>query len=70
MAYSYYNQSHLFPQNPYPHPPPPPIAHKVWILDCKSCGTFLTNRAMKVFPLSSSLTHTFTHPPFLGRSSP
>lgn len=22
--------------------------HKVWILDCKSCGTFLTNRGMKV----------------------
>ncbi|TEB38413.1 hypothetical protein FA13DRAFT_1786197 [Coprinellus micaceus] len=23
------------------------MAHKVWILDCKSCGLFLTNRAMK-----------------------
>ncbi|KAJ7045625.1 hypothetical protein C8F04DRAFT_1065520 [Mycena alexandri] len=34
---------------PYVHAPPapPPIAHKVWILDCKSCGTFLTNRGMK-----------------------
>ncbi|KAF9012424.1 hypothetical protein BDQ17DRAFT_1343868 [Cyathus striatus] len=39
-------QVHLFPANPYPTPPPP-IAHKVWILDCKSCGTFLTNRGMK-----------------------
>ena len=29
-------------------PPPPPILHKVWILDCQSCGTFLTNRGMKV----------------------
>ncbi|KAI0829904.1 hypothetical protein BC628DRAFT_1408677 [Trametes gibbosa] len=28
-------------------PPPPPIPHKVWILDCKSCGMFLTNRGMK-----------------------
>lgn len=38
-----------YPSNPYPSPPPPPpIAHKVWILDCKSCGTFLTNRGMKV----------------------
>ncbi|KAI0768736.1 hypothetical protein BD413DRAFT_605207 [Trametes elegans] len=27
--------------------PPPPIPHKVWILDCKSCGMFLTNRGMK-----------------------
>ncbi|OCH91662.1 hypothetical protein OBBRIDRAFT_712224, partial [Obba rivulosa] len=26
---------------------PPPVAHKVWILDCKSCGTFLTNRGMR-----------------------
>ncbi|RDB25052.1 Protein FAM72A [Hypsizygus marmoreus] len=42
------NQLHLFPSNPYPTPPPPPpIPHKVWILDCKSCGTFLTNRGMK-----------------------
>ncbi|KAF5380378.1 hypothetical protein D9615_004505 [Tricholomella constricta] len=39
---------HLFPANPYPSPPPPPpISHKVWILDCKSCGTFITNRGMK-----------------------
>ncbi|KAI1785390.1 hypothetical protein LXA43DRAFT_899933 [Ganoderma leucocontextum] len=28
-------------------PPPPPIPHKVWILDCKACGMFLTNRGMK-----------------------
>ncbi|KAJ8076550.1 hypothetical protein PM082_000973 [Marasmius tenuissimus] len=42
-------QVHLFPHNPYPQPyqPPRPIAHKVWIIDCKSCGTFLTNRGMK-----------------------
>ncbi|CAL1707453.1 unnamed protein product [Somion occarium] len=26
---------------------PPPVPHKVWILDCRSCGTFLTNRGMK-----------------------
>ncbi|EKM54112.1 uncharacterized protein PHACADRAFT_209933 [Phanerochaete carnosa HHB-10118-sp] len=38
-----------------PHPPqrvapmmlPPPLLHKVWILDCQTCGTFLTNRGMK-----------------------
>lgn len=37
-------------------PPPPPVLHKVWILDCQSCGTFLTNRGMKVsvFPVSPS----------------
>lgn len=48
--YPWQNQQlHLFPANPYPIlPPPPNIAHKVWILDCKSCGTFLTNRGMKV----------------------
>jgi len=27
---------------------PAPQSHKVWILDCKSCGTFFTNRGMKV----------------------
>ncbi len=25
-----------------------PIAHKVWLLECKHCRTFLTNRGMKV----------------------
>ncbi|KAL1745684.1 hypothetical protein HDZ31DRAFT_81768 [Schizophyllum fasciatum] len=40
--------THLLPQNPYPPPPPPPpVAHKVWLIDCRSCGTFLTNRGMK-----------------------
>lgn len=37
---------------------PAPRAHKVWILDCKACGTFLTNRGMKVsgfFSSSSSI---------------
>ena len=33
--------------NPYPPPQPPQVVHKVWILDCRSCGTFLTNRGMK-----------------------
>ncbi|KAI9068351.1 hypothetical protein FKP32DRAFT_1663791 [Trametes sanguinea] len=32
---------------PFVAMPPPPIPHKVWILDCKTCGTFLTNRGMK-----------------------
>lgn len=31
-----------------PSMPEPPVLHKVWILDCKSCGKFLTNRGMKV----------------------
>lgn len=30
-----------------PQQPPTPQSHKVWILDCKLCGTFLTNRGMK-----------------------
>ncbi|KIY66893.1 hypothetical protein CYLTODRAFT_444406 [Cylindrobasidium torrendii FP15055 ss-10] len=38
--------AHAYAGNPYPVVPPPP-AHKVWILDCKGCGTFLTNRGMK-----------------------
>ncbi|KAJ7703087.1 hypothetical protein B0H17DRAFT_1041565 [Mycena rosella] len=47
--FSYLNpwQTHLFPAHPDPHALPPPVAHRVWILDCKSCGTFLTNRGMK-----------------------
>ncbi|KAJ7594423.1 FAM72 protein-domain-containing protein [Mycena floridula] len=41
-------QNHLVPSNPYPQTAtPPPFLHKVWILDCKSCGSFLTNRGMK-----------------------
>ncbi|TFK20792.1 hypothetical protein FA15DRAFT_707806 [Coprinopsis marcescibilis] len=45
-----YPQAHhhpFFTHVPYSPPPPPPITHKVWILDCKSCDTFLTNRGMK-----------------------
>ncbi|KAF8210387.1 hypothetical protein K438DRAFT_2011791 [Mycena galopus ATCC 62051] len=46
--FSYMNWQPVFPAgNPYAPPPPPPVPHKVWILDCKSCGTFLTNRGMK-----------------------
>ncbi|VDB96195.1 unnamed protein product [Peniophora sp. CBMAI 1063] len=29
-----------------PHPAQP-VAHKVWLLDCRTCGNFLTNRGMK-----------------------
>ncbi|CAK5281750.1 unnamed protein product [Mycena citricolor] len=32
------------PPNPAP---PPPVPHKVWIMDCRTCGTFFTNRGMK-----------------------
>ena len=28
--------------------PFPPVAHKVWILNCTACNMFLTNRGMKV----------------------
>ncbi|KAH8828179.1 FAM72 protein-domain-containing protein [Flagelloscypha sp. PMI_526] len=39
---------HLFPPSEYSLPPPPAIvAHHVWMLDCSSCGSFLTNRGMK-----------------------
>ncbi|KIP08462.1 hypothetical protein PHLGIDRAFT_18909 [Phlebiopsis gigantea 11061_1 CR5-6] len=30
-----------------PMAPPPALMHKVWLVDCKSCSTFLTNRGMK-----------------------
>ncbi|KAF9066161.1 FAM72 protein-domain-containing protein [Rhodocollybia butyracea] len=42
---------HLFPaENSNYAPPlpiPQPVAHRVWIIDCRSCGSFLTNRGMK-----------------------
>lgn len=38
-----------------PMVPPPPLLHKVWILDCKTCGNFLTNRGMKVCALPPRL---------------
>ncbi|PPQ63490.1 hypothetical protein CVT24_005147 [Panaeolus cyanescens] len=38
---------HIFPSNPYPVRQSTTIAHKVWIVDCRACHTFLTNRAMK-----------------------
>jgi len=38
--------SPISPSNPYPAPPSL-MAHKVWILDCKNCHVFLTNRGMK-----------------------
>ncbi|GLB37524.1 putative FAM72 protein [Lyophyllum shimeji] len=47
LAHGHHHQLAPFPSNPYPSPPPPPIHHKVWILDCKSCGNFVTNRGMK-----------------------
>ena len=54
----YRHQSFMRHTHPVFHPPhtiyvpqqqlPAPQSHKVWILDCKSCGTFFTNRGMKV----------------------
>lgn len=37
----------MLQQNSNPYPQPAPVQHKVWILDCRSCDLFLTNRAMK-----------------------
>ncbi len=45
--HSWQNIHHTYTGNPYPVVQPP-AAHKVWILDCRSCGTFITNRGMKV----------------------
>ena len=44
----------------------PPIAHKVWLLECKHCLTFLTNRGMKV-----RVVRWYAQRPVIkGRSSP
>lgn len=42
-----------------PFPPPPPRQHKVWILDCKACGMFLSNRGMKVCLIFLLLCYVF-----------
>lgn len=47
-AYALNPYARAHPAQPFVAPPPPPVPHKVWILDCKSCGMFLTNRGMKV----------------------
>ena len=48
---------------PFVAPPPPPIPHKVWILDCKACGMFLTNRGMKVSALAlHDIVRSISHP--------
>ncbi|KAH9858555.1 hypothetical protein C2E23DRAFT_6824 [Lenzites betulinus] len=46
-AYNVNPYTRVLPVQSFVTPPPPPIPHKVWILDCKSCGMFLTNRGMK-----------------------
>lgn len=52
------NTNMNFPPPPPPSvPPPPPPPHMVWILDCRNCGTFLSNRGMKV--CRSARTFTF-----------
>ena len=33
------------------------LLHKLWILDCKACGAFLTNRGMKARPLTPTSSH-------------
>jgi len=45
-AHSGYHPSHTIYVPPQQLPAPQ--SHKVWILDCKSCGIFFTNRGMKV----------------------
>lgn len=54
--YAPHTPRHQYPTRPEGFVPPPPpqqvqhveYLHKVWILDCKACGTFFTNRGMKV----------------------
>jgi hypothetical protein len=49
-AYSGYTQLHsaYSPVDARASSFEPSIAHKVWLLECKHCLTFLTNRGMKV----------------------
>jgi hypothetical protein len=50
--WSGFTYEHVAPPAPAPVPPPPPPPQKVWILDCRSCDMFLTNRGMKASPFS------------------
>ncbi|KAI0063567.1 hypothetical protein BV25DRAFT_1802024 [Artomyces pyxidatus] len=65
--------------SPTPHAQPPQVAHKVWLIDCRSCHKFLTNRGMKAvlllrphvplystdaLPINCS-AHSATPPPLL-----
>jgi hypothetical protein len=47
--------------NPYSPPPVPPVLHKVWILDCRACNMFLTNRGMKVALIPSFFSLFFNY---------
>lgn len=50
---------------------PAPRMHKAWMIDCKACGTFLTNRGMKVslwLLTSSIIIHHLFH--FAANYSP
>lgn len=58
--YQHHHRHPFLPPRPHPQPHSysqsqvqPNPTHIVWILDCKSCGTFFTNRGMKVRPLYS-----------------
>lgn len=56
--------------NPYPTSPPPyNMPHKVWILDCKNCNMFLTNRGMKVTHSIYNLS-IYAQNVFLGSPTP
>lgn len=47
---------------PAPVPTTPQVPQRVWILDCKSCGMFLTNRGMKVSSPPDLHISPFAHP--------
>jgi hypothetical protein len=47
-AYPNYTQSASVPVDLHPSASAQSVTHKVWLLECKHCLTFLTNRGMKV----------------------
>ncbi|KAF8590971.1 hypothetical protein K439DRAFT_1328431 [Ramaria rubella] len=50
LSHGQYHDSHSHPDTSWAAPiqvPPPPVLQEVYILDCKSCDTFLTNRGMR-----------------------
>ncbi|KAG6845901.1 hypothetical protein H0H87_000707 [Tephrocybe sp. NHM501043] len=57
LSHNEFPHDQAYMANPYPPASLfPSITHKVWILDCKSCQTFLTNRGMKCMQCTSPTT--------------
>ncbi|KAL5507290.1 hypothetical protein ACEPAH_6746 [Sanghuangporus vaninii] len=56
----HYPHVHVHTPSAVPPPPSSDVAHKVWMLNCKHCGNFITNRGMKCVLLLRPDVHLFS----------